>query len=178
METNTAQSSAPTEPNASGLPTPATPEHAWLRQLLGEWTFESQCAGEPGQEPQRFHGRETVHALGELWVVGQGVGETPGGGNADMMITLGFDPKRKRFVGTWCGSMMSHLWVYEGELDTSGKILKLIAHGPSFTDPEKTTRYEDSIEIVSEDHRILRSKTEGVGGEWMQFMEAHYRRRN
>ena len=34
-----------------------------------------------------------------------------------MIMTLGYDPQKKRFVGTLIGSMMTHLWVYDGALD-------------------------------------------------------------
>ena len=168
-----------TQNDNSGDMTQAKPqqEHTWLLKLVGDWTFESSCPGEPGQEPQTFRGSEKVKALGDLWIVGEGEGEMPGGGSARMMITLGFDPKRNRYVGTWCGSMMTHLWVYEGERDASGRVLTLNAEGPSFTDPSKTAKYQDIIEVVSDDHRILRSRTQGEDGKWTQFMEAHYRRR-
>ena len=43
----------------------------------------------------------------------------PGGGTATTMMTLGDDPQKKRFVGTWVGSMMTYLSVYDGELDAA-----------------------------------------------------------
>ena len=151
-------------------------EHAWLQQLVGKWTFESECVGEPGQPTEKHRGTESVKSLGELWIVGGGAGEMPGGGTSQMMITLGFDPKRNRFVGTWLGSMMTHLWVYEGELDASGRVLTLNAEGPSFTSPDKTAKYQDIIEVKNADHRILLSRTLGEDGKWTHFMTAHYRR--
>lgn len=151
-------------------------EHTWLQQLLGNWTFESECPGEPGQPAEKHRGTETVKSLGDLWIVGEGQGEMPGGGTSQMMITLGFDPKRNRFVGTWVGSMMTHLWVYEGELDASGRVLTLNSEGPSFTSPDKTAKYQDIIEIKSADYRTLSSRTLGEDGKWTHFMTAHYRR--
>lgn len=177
METTTTPSTA--TPNSDQTaPMFAAPqqEHAWLQKLVGNWTFESQCVGEPGQPAQTYKGRETVKSLGGLWIVGEGEGEMPGGGSAKMMITLGFDPQRSRFVGTWVGAMMTHLWVYEGELDTAKRVLTLNAEGPSFTDPTKRASYQDIIEVVSDDHRILTSRTRGDDGQWTQFMTAHYRR--
>jgi hypothetical protein len=38
----------------------------------------------------------------------------PGGGAATMFLTLGYDPQRERYVGTWIGSMMTHLWGVRG----------------------------------------------------------------
>jgi hypothetical protein len=91
-------------------------------------------------------------------------------------MTLGYDPDKKRFVGTWVGSMMSFLWVYDGSLDPAGRTLTLNAEGPDFSTPGKTAKYQDIIEFVSDDHRVLRSQTLGDDGTWHPFMEAHYRR--
>lgn len=179
MDTPTA-TAAPTSTsadNCSGMFAKPQPQHAWLQRLIGDWTFESECVGEPGQPTSKFRGRETVKALGDLWIVGEGEGEQPGGGTARMMITLGFDPKRNRFVGTWQGSMMTHLWIYEGELDAAQRVLTLDSQGPSFTNPDQLTNYQDIIEIVSDDHRILTSRAQGENGQWTQFMTAHYHRR-
>jgi hypothetical protein len=62
------------------------------------------------------------------------------GGAATTMMTLGYDPHRKRYVGTWIGSMMTHLWVYGCELDASERVLTLNAEGPSvnFRSPRST----------------------------------------
>jgi uncharacterized protein DUF1579 len=46
-------------------------------------------------------------------------------------MTLGYDPEKKQYVGTWVGSMMSYLWVYDGSLDAEEKVLTLNAEGPS-----------------------------------------------
>lgn len=151
-------------------------EHEWLQRLVGEWTFESECMGEPGQPTHKTRGTETVKSLGGLWIVGNGQGGMPAGGTATMMITLGFDPQRNRFVGTWIGSMMTQLWIYDGELDASNRVLTLNSEGPSFPDPVKRAKYQDIIEIKSDDHRVLTSRCLGDDGKWTPFMTAHYRR--
>ena len=152
-------------------------EHRWLEALVGEWISEAECSMGPGQPPSKTKGTERVRSLGGLWVLAEGEGEMPGGGQATMLLTLGFDPQRKRFVGTWIGSMMTHLWVYDGGLDAAGKVLTLDAEGPDFANPGKLAKYQDIIEIVDRDHRILRSRTPGPDGTWNTFMTAHYRRR-
>ena len=98
------------------------------------------------------------------------------GGGATTVMTLGYDPAKKKFVGTFIGSMMTNLWVYEGELDASGKVLTLDAEGPSFADPTKTAKYKDTLEIVSPDHRTLSSQFQAEDGTWHHFMTAQYRR--
>jgi hypothetical protein len=71
--------------------------------------------------------------------------------------------------------MMTHLWVYDGALDEGGSVLRLDAEGPAFIG-EGMANYQDLIEFVSDDHRVLRSRTPGPGGEWVEFMTAHYGR--
>ncbi len=159
----------------------AQDEHRWLLQLVGDWTFESACSGEPGQESKTYHGGETVRALGELWIVAEGSGEMPGGGEARMNMTLGYDPAKGRFVGTWVGSMMTHLWVYEGELDDAKRVLSLHAEGPAMNEKGeptgKSAKYKDVIEIVNENERKLSGWIFGEDGQWHQMMEACYRRK-
>jgi hypothetical protein len=152
-------------------------EHEWLKKLVGAWTMEGECNMGPDQPPMKSNGTETVRSLGHLWTIGEGTSEMPDGNQGNMIMTLGYDPLKKRYVGTWIGSMMTHLWIYDGELDASGKVLSLAADGPSFTDPTKTAKYKDVIEFKNDDHRILTSHLLGEDGKWTQFMTAHYRRK-
>lgn len=153
-------------------------EHQWLQQLVGEWTAEARMT--MGPEPgEACKSTERVRSLGGLWILAEGQGEMPGGGNATMLMTLGYDPAKKRYVGTWIGSMMTHMWLYEGELDASGKVLTLNSEGPDMSPgatPGKLAKYKDVIEIKAADHRTLTSHCLGEDGKWQQVMVAHYRR--
>ncbi len=157
-------------------PAPPQPEHLWLQQLLGEWTYEFEAAMGPNQPPVKQTGTNSVRSIGDLWIVCEGRGEMPDGGIATNIITLGYDPTRQRFVGTFIGSVMSHLWVYEGSLDADRKLLTLDTAGPSFTDEGKTAKYQDIIEIRSSDHHLLSSQTLQDDGTWNRFMTVHYHR--
>jgi hypothetical protein len=136
--------------------------------------MEANCG--PDKPREKHKGSERVRSIGGLWVICEGKGEMPGGGNATMIMTLGYDPRTRRFTGTWIGSMMTHLWVYDGELDAAQKVLTLSSEGPDFVQEGKLAQYRDVIEIVSDDHRTLRSYTPGPDGKWNEFMTAHYRR--
>ena len=151
-------------------------EHQWLERLVGEWTYEVEAVMGPDQPPSKHTGAESVRSLGGVWVLCEGRGEMPGGGAATTVMTLGYDPVKKRFVGTFIGSMMTNLWVYEGELDATEKVLTLQAEGPSFTAQGKTAKYKDVIEVKSDDHRVLTSQVLGDDGVWHHFMTANYRR--
>jgi len=152
-------------------------EHHWLQKLVGKWTYESECTMGPDQPPMKSTGSESVRSLGDLWVLCDGTGEMPGDGTATMLMTLGYDPRTRRFVGTWIGSMMTYLWVYDGELDATEKILTLSAEGPNMAAEGKLAKYKDVIEFKSDDHRTLTSHIFGEDGQWQRFMTAHYRRK-
>src|SRR5215213_3602037 len=113
------------------------PEHQWLEKLVGEWTYETVAMMEPGQPPTQLAGSESVRSLGGLWTVAEGQGEMPGGGSMTSIMTLGYDPQSKRYVGTWIGSVMPYLWIYDGALDPSGRVLTLDANGPDMTAEER-----------------------------------------
>ena len=148
-------------------------EHEWLQQLVGEWTFEVEAIMPGGAPPEKHKGTESVRSLEGLWVVCDMRGDA---GPDTSVMTLGFDPRLGRVVGTFISSMMTHLWVYNGSLDASGKILTMDCEGPSFTDPMKLVPYQDIIEIKSADQRILTSRVRGDDGKWTQFMTSRYQR--
>lgn len=151
-------------------------QHRWLQQFVGEWTMEMEAMCEPGKPPMKSTGKEHVRTLGDVWIVGEGESTMPDGNIGRMMLTLGYDPVAGQFVGTWVGSMMTHMWRYAGTLDAAERVLTLDTEGPSFADPKVLTRYQDIYEIISPDHRTLSSQTMGEDGKWMRFMTAHYRR--
>lgn len=156
--------------------TPASPEHQWLQNFVGEWTFESECVMGPNGEKAKSTGREVVRALGDLWIVGEMTGEMPSGGSMIAQLTLGFDPTKKRFVGTWVGSPMTHMFIYDGSRDASGNILTLDCTGPSFDDPTKMVRYQDIAELRGRHERGIRSQVQMPDGTWMPFMHGVFTR--
>ncbi|MBC7967945.1 MAG: DUF1579 domain-containing protein [Fuerstia sp.] len=151
-------------------------EHQWLHKLVGEWTFEGECSAGSDKPPMKNTGKETVRSLGGLWTIGEGEGEMPGGGTCQSIMTLGYDPQLKQFVGTFIAGVMTHLWPYNGALDADEKVLTLDSEGPSFADDGTMTKYQDIIEFLSDDHRTLSSQYLGPDGKWVPFMKAHYQR--
>ena len=151
-------------------------EHQWLHRLVGEWTYEIDVPGKAGGPPSKMTGTESVRSFGGLWILGEGRGEMPDGSVAASLITLGFSPQTKRFVGTWIGTMMTYLWAYDGELDDAWRVLTLDSEGPAMADDGTMARYQDIIELVSDDHRVLTARTLGPDGAWLQFMRTDYRR--
>ncbi|SDC90460.1 Protein of unknown function [Cupriavidus sp. YR651] len=163
------------------MKTETTNEHRWLQKLAGKWIGEGQAQMGPGTEPEKWRIPEQVSLIGDVWVQCRAEGEMPGCGLSTTVMTLGYDPARKHFVGTFVGSMMTHMWVYEGDLEADGRTLTLRADGPAFT-PEgnvvagKSARYRDVIAFQDDNTRTLTSFMQGDNGEWMQIMQATYRR--
>ena len=128
--------------------------------------------------PVRWTAEETVRGLRDLWSVGESRGEMRGGGQSITIMTLGYDPHKERYVGTFVGSMMTNLWVYEGSLDESGNVLTLDTEGPGM---KKGTmaKYKDVIEFKSDDLRTLTSVGAGRRRtQWTRIMTANYRRKS
>jgi hypothetical protein len=153
------------------------PEHQWLQKLVGEWTYEIEALMGPDQPLEKSTGTEQVRSLGGLWMLAEGYGKMPDGGDATTLMTLGYDPQKQRFVGTWVGSMMTYLWIYDGELDLSKNVLTLNSDGPSMAAEGKMVKYRDVIEFKSDNHRVLSSHMLADDGQWHQFMTAHYHRK-
>lgn len=148
-------------------------QHRWLERLVGEWHSEMEASMAPGQPPVMHKGTESVRSLGGLWLLCEG---RPSGDTGATLMTLGYDPARGRFVGTFVGSMMTNMWVYDGVLDAAGRVLTLDTEGPSFTAPGKTSKYKDTIELLDDGGRLLKSTFLGDDGQWHHFMTATYRR--
>lgn len=158
------------------MPSKPEKEHQWLRKFAGRWTAEMEADMGPGQPPCKSKGSESVRFLGDLWMIADGEGEMPDGTKGHMVLTIGYDTAKKKFVGSWFGSMMSNMWVYEGELDASGKVLTLNTEGPSMTNPGKLSKYRDVHTMITNDERELRSWLQHDDGEWRPFMRAIYKR--
>ncbi len=152
---------------------PATPhdEHRWLKRLEGEWIVST-----PTPESKVESWRERVRMLGELWALAEGEGTMPDGTITRTLMTLGYDPARGRYVGTWAGSMMTHLWIYDGAVDGTGNALVLDCTGPDFEHPGRTLAYQDILTFLDDGHRTLTSRVRTDDGGWKEIMSADYRR--
>ena len=151
-------------------------QHEWLQQMVGEWTYEGECSMGEGEPPMKFEGTETVRSVGGLWIVAEGKGSMPDGSPATMILTVGYDPKRGRFVGSWIGSMMTHMWVYDGALDGAKKVLSLESEGPDCMGDGEMARFRDVVEITGKDTRLFSGGRVNADGSWSKFMTMRYTR--
>lgn len=149
-------------------------EHNWLLQLVGDWTFESECTMGPDEPPMKFSGKQITRSLGLLWTLGEMEHAGPEGQLYRSIITLGFDQAKQRFIGTFVSSCMTHLWPYDGQLNASRNVLTLDSEGPSFAGDGTMARYQDIVEMINKDQYLLKSQFQNPDGSWTQFMVAKY----
>jgi hypothetical protein len=156
------------------MPAETQMEHQWLQRMAGEWSWEMEAEGEPGEPPIRDSGTESVRSLHGVWVLCESTGPTPDGDIATSIMTVGYDPARERFISTFISSVMTHMWICDGALE--GDLLTLNAEGPSYTGEAGMAKYRDTIEMRSDDYRVHTSSYQRADGGWHQFMTTHYRR--
>ena len=175
------QDAKPQNPNAGGqempeMPAPPGEHHKWLEQLVGTWSVETEMSG-PGMPPMKSTGTDTCRSLGGRWVICELNATMPGMGNMSAILSVGYNSETGKYQGTWIDTVHDHLWVYDGTLDPTRKILTLEAEGPNMMDPAKgMTKYRDVIEFKSADHRTLTSSAL-ADGQWVQFVKADYRKK-
>lgn len=153
----------------------ATPEHEWLEQFVGKWQATNQAYDAEGQLVMTCEGTSTARMLGPCWLVSEVTGDLDGT-TIEAVQTIGYDPKTKKYIGTWVDSVSNHMWKYVGSVDETGKVLTLEAEGPNYMDEGKITKYRDAYEFKDEDNIVTTSSMLSDDGEWIVFMKGDMRR--
>ncbi len=156
--------------------TPVQPEHKLLEQFVGQWEGESEVTMTPGQPPMKVKGSESARMIGGFWMVAEHQ-TTFGEMKFTAIMTLGYDPKTKKYIGTWIDSVMNHMWKYEGTVDETGKIFTLLAEGPNPAAPNGVSTYRDVFEFKTPDHKVLTSSVQTPDGGWQAFSVGNYHRK-
>jgi hypothetical protein len=160
--------------------TPAEPtkEHKLLQQDVGVWDAEMKVWMQgPDAEPTVSKGVERVRPLGDLWVLSTFEGTVAGQaftGHSQM----GFDPLKKKFVGTWIDTVSPHISVMEGTHDEATQELTAFM---TSTDPatSKESKAKTVSKSLDKDTRVFTMfmETPGTGDGWTKMMEINYKRR-
>ncbi len=165
--------------SASAQESPAepapSPEHQWLRQFEGKWTSTSKAIMAPDEPPVESTGSMTSRMLGNFWVVNDMKAHMQGH-TVRGLQTIGYDPAKKKYVGTWVDSASHRLWQYEGTVDQSGKKLILEAQGPNILAQGKPAKYRDNYEFQTPDWIIATSEMQDDEGNWITFLKAELHR--
>lgn len=153
-----------------------TKEHELLKQFAGDWTVVAEAAAAPGEEGMKCEGTESAKMVGGFWLVGQGEASMMGT-PVNSVLTIGYDPATKKYIGTFVCSMDSTLWKYAGSFDESGKKLTLETEGPSPIEPSKKVKFREVLELKDKDHKMFTSEMQGDDGKWMKIATMNYTRK-
>ena len=152
-------------------------EHEFLQKFAGEWTSEATASFGPDQPEMKCTGSATARMLGGFWMISEGKAEMMGM-PVESVLTLGYDTKKNKYVGTWTDSCHNYLWHYEGEVNEAGDTLTLDTEGPNPMLPgEKMYKYREVVEFKDKDHYVFSSMMQGEDGKWITFMTANFKRK-
>lgn len=142
----------------AGAEDPPAPAGRWLEKLVGEWMYEAEArSGANGAI--KAVGAESVRPIGDLLVMAEGDGElqseTRGNGALATIMTLAYDPRRRRFAGTWTGPQPAEPFVLDGALAPGGEVLTLRAGTSTGAASPVTEGFRTELEFEDEDHLVI-----------------------
>ena len=157
---------------AQEMPEPATPtdQHKWLKKFAGQWEMANKGIMGEGQLPIESTGTMKSEMLGGFWVVNVMNGDVAGMKFRGIQ-TIGYDTKKKKYVGTWVDSLNNYMWHYEGNVDESGKKIVLEAKGPNMMNTGQMNLYRDAYEFKNDDLIVVTSSMQREDGKWITFMK-------
>jgi hypothetical protein len=162
-------------PSAMAAP---TQEHKLLAKDIGVWdAMIKTYIGGPGSEPSLSKGVETSTLMtGGLWLISTFKGEFAGQTFEGTGVT-GFDPKKKKYVGTWADNMTPELTLLEGTYDEKAKTMTMTGTGSGEDGKPMSLQY--ITEHKDENTRVftISMKGEQTDGKWMKMMQIDYKRR-
>jgi len=141
-----------------GPPPPFKPmaEHKVLAEEVGTWdaSVKTFMAG-PTAPPTVSKGTETNRLMtGGLWLLSDFSGDI-GGAKFEGHGQFGFDPTKKKYVGTWVDSMSPNISQLEGTYDAKTRTITYVGDGFDSTSNMKysqkmvTTMKEDGTRVFT-----------------------------
>src|SRR5262249_46642477 len=97
-----------------------TKEHEMLKTRVGTWDATVKIAGMPDSGDAK--GTSVMTMVGDFWIAEEFTGTMRGQPFKGRGVT-GFDPEKKKWVGTWIDSMVTYLTVMEGTSEGANKIV-------------------------------------------------------
>ena len=153
----------------SQIPGP-TPEHAKLKTHVGKWAFELTDS-----EKQVSKGTSvTVETCGGMWF--ETNMETNMAGMPFQGKGLdGYDPEKKKYVSVWVDSFTAAPMIFEGEYDSSGKILTMTCEGKDPMSGGPAT-WRSTTEFTNKDEFRFLMYVKPKGGNESLMMTVVYKR--
>ncbi len=162
---------------APPVPRP-TAEHKVLAEDVGTWDADvkTYMAG-PDAPPSEGKATETNRLLaGGLWLLSDFTMSSDQGSFAGHG-QFGYDPSKKKYVGTWIDSLSMSLMVIEGSYDARTKTITYTGEG---IDPQTKSKFTQKMVTVTRPdgtrHFTLFMKFAGADRE-VKFMEVTYKKK-
>ena len=168
--------SAPLRLVAQEPPKP-TKQHEELKTEVGVWDAEVSMYMSPDAQPFKSKAVETNEMFGDFWLMSKFEGDF-GGMKFKGHSMLGYDPTKKKYVGTWTDTMSPYLMTMEGDYDEATHTSTMYGTGTSIETgkPEKSKMV---TQYTSDDEKTFTMYMEkpGAEDEWIKVMEIKYKRR-
>lgn len=159
------------------LPGQASAEHKQMEYEVGTWDGESKMWMAPGTEPMVSKGVEVNKMLGQMWLISEYESEMMGTTFVGR-FQMGYDPYKKKYVGSWIDSMSPNMSTMEGTMDEANKTMTFMSNGINImTGKEEVSKMVSTI--IDHDHKKFEAfgQVPGKDGEWWKKMEITYTRR-
>jgi hypothetical protein len=148
------------------------PEHKVLDQLTGTWAAKIKMWLEPGKDPMTSEGKVTRKWIMNGLFLEEHYTGTFGGKEFQGLGLLGYDPGKKKYVGTWIDSMGPSMMFIEGTYDEKTKTMTTLSDE---IDPQgKKSKFRSVLKMESPDHHLHEMFSTPEGGKEMKMMEIHY----
>lgn len=149
-----------------GMPQPS-PEHAYLKKMVGAW----DCTMKMG--PQENKATARYRMIGDFWLVGNFNGDIMGM-KFEGHEMMGWDAKKKKYVGSWIDSMSPNSMTMESELDSSKKTMTAVGEGVNMEG--KMAKFKTVSEWKSDDEMHF-TMYEEKDGKMTESFTIDYKRR-
>jgi hypothetical protein len=164
------------EDPAATAPSLMTPQHKMLAEDVGDWDCKCKFWAPGAPEPFESTATDTVRMLsGGMWQFSVFRGEF-GGQPYTGHGQMGYDPQKKKYVGTWIDSMSPYLNLMEGDYDAETKTMTMISKS---TNPEtgKPMTSRNVTQFHEDGSRTFTIYGPDDSGEEMKMMEIVYTRK-
>jgi hypothetical protein len=160
------------------MPQPTKEHEALIKDMEGTWDFTMKFKMAPDAPEQEAKGVETVTSVGGFWMtfdirVPNMMMNLPWHGHG----MLGYDPEKKKYVGTFINSFSAFMNMGEGTMDAAGKTLTMTWEGKSEHHGGKTEKMREVFEKIDKDNAKMTMYGPGPDGKEMTHFTATYKRK-
>jgi hypothetical protein len=147
-------------------------EHAYLHQFVGEWRTTGKGTDPSGKDKDLTGFEFDRMVLNDYWLFFVYNTQTDGKPYVGHGM-IGYDPVRKKYIGTWVDSMTPYMATFDGSADRKQKTLTMEVSGTD-SNTGKSCKGRLVFEFADPEHRSLKSYKIGDNGEATLSFELHY----